>query len=83
MATVKNTTDKKIVVRTGTSIADYRFYAIQPHKSRIVNKEVAKAIADKVKKSGIVGISVSKHLPKPLLKPKKEAEGENASVEIN
>jgi len=82
MPTVKNRTDKNVVIRTGKNNADYDWFWIPAKKEIKVTPEQAKAIAKRIKQVNLVGITVSKHLVKPLQKPKKKAEGEQASSEI-
>jgi len=80
---IDNRTDKNVVIRTGKSNADYDWFWIPAKKKVEVTPEQAKAVAKRIKQVKLVGVTVTKHLVKPLQKPKKKAEGEEASSEIN
>ena len=82
MPTLTNTTDKKIVVRTGKDHTNYRFYGVLPHSTVEVSKKEAKAIAKKAKKLKIAGLKVSGFLKVPLKKPESKKEEVGASVEV-
>lgn len=84
MPTVSNSTDGEICVRTGTDSYDFRFYFVPAHGSIEVSEEEAEAIAARVEETKTAGITVSGILEEPLSeKPKEEAVGEEASVEVS
>jgi len=91
MPTVKNTTDEHVCIQTGKGSFDYVQYHLYPKGSKrkdqpdtlTVTEEEAKLIVKRIKAVKIAGITVSRHLKKPLRKVKKKAKGEEASSEIN
>jgi len=84
MPTVKNKTNLNVVIRTGRDKTDYNWFWLGANSEIEVTPAQAKAIAKRIKQVNLVGITVSKHLVKPLQKPKeKKAKGEQASSEIN
>jgi len=83
MPTVNNKTNQNVVIRTGRDNNDYDWFWIRAKSKLEVTPAQAEAIAKRIKQVNLVGITVSKHLVKPLQKPKKKkAEGEQASSEI-
>lgn len=83
MPTVTNQTDKQVCIRTGRDNTEYRFFFVAPKGKIKVDAENAKRISDRIKEAKILGVTVSKHLPRPLKKPKQEQpEKVPASVEV-
>jgi len=81
MPTVTNTTDEKIVVRTGKDHTDFRFYCIKPDNPLEVSVREARKIAKRVKETKTEGIKVSKFLNNPL-KKKQESKEPEVSTEV-